>query len=209
MLNGAGARRKLMDFCSLAVRLCKDRRGVAAIEFAFLAPVLLAMYFVTMEISQGIETNKKLSRVASMVADLVTQRSSLTESDIRAIMNIGVSTLQPYNRSSPSITVTAIQISNDATPTVTVVWSRKIVGGTFGIGTGAGTATTVPTSLEIQGSYLIRVQAELSYQPVITWAASDKQTLGLSAAFDNIPMSETYYLKARMSQKVDCTDCKG
>ncbi len=188
---------------------CKDRRGVAAIEFAFLAPVLLAMYFVTMEISQGIETNKKLSRVASMVADLVTQRSSLTESDIRAIMNIGVSTLQPYNRSSPSITVTAIQISNDATPTVTVVWSRKIVGGTFGIGTGAGTATTVPTSLEIQGSYLIRVQAELSYQPVITWAASDKQTLGLSAAFDNIPMSETYYLKARMSQKVDCTDCKG
>jgi len=197
-----------MDFCSWRFA-CKDRRGVAAIEFAFLAPVLLAMYFVTMEISQGIETNKKLSRVASMVADLVTQRSSLTESDIRAIMNIGVSTLQPYNRSSPSITVTAIQISNDATPTVTVVWSRKIVGGTFGIGTGAGTATTVPTSLEIQGSYLIRVQAELSYQPVITWAASDKQTLGLSAAFDNIPMSETYYLKARMSQKVDCTDCKG
>lgn len=101
MLFGARARRKVADFRSGMARFCTDRRGVAAIEFAFLAPVLLAMYFVTMEVSQGIETNKKVSRIASMVADLVTQQSSVTEADIKAIMDIGISTLQPYNRSTP------------------------------------------------------------------------------------------------------------
>ncbi|MGD9812637.1 MAG: TadE/TadG family type IV pilus assembly protein, partial [Sphingobium sp.] len=29
-----------------------DRRAAAAVEFAFIAPVLLSLYFVTMEVSQ-------------------------------------------------------------------------------------------------------------------------------------------------------------
>ena len=53
---------------------CCDRRGVAAVEFALIAPLLLSMYFVTMEVSQGIEANKKVGRVGSIVADLVTQQ---------------------------------------------------------------------------------------------------------------------------------------
>ena len=51
----------------------RDRRGVAAIEFAFIVPVLLCMYFITMEASQGLVTDKKVSRIGSMVADLITQ----------------------------------------------------------------------------------------------------------------------------------------
>ncbi|WP_342214186.1 TadE/TadG family type IV pilus assembly protein [Aminobacter anthyllidis] len=57
--------------------LIGDKRGVAAIEFAIIAPLLLSLYFVTMEVSQGIETNKKVSRVGSMVADLVTQQQTI------------------------------------------------------------------------------------------------------------------------------------
>lgn len=207
MLFGAGARGKIADIFSATVRFCKDRRGVAAIEFAFLAPVLLAMYFVTMEISQGIETNKKVSRVASMVADLVTQQSSVTETDLKAIMDIGTSTLQPYNRSTPTITISSIVISSDATPTVKIDWSRKITAGVFSTDVTKGTVTTVPPTLKIAGTTLIRVKAELSYQPVITWAAGSKQPLGLSAAFDSIPMSETYYLRSRVSNQVICTTC--
>ncbi|MGB3539664.1 MAG: TadE/TadG family type IV pilus assembly protein [Mesorhizobium sp.] len=209
MLVGAGAHRKIANFCSGAVRFCKDRRGVAAIEFAFIAPVLLAMYFVTMEVSQGIETSKKVSRISSMAADLVTQRSSVTEGDLRAIMDIGASTLQPYNRSVPKIIITEISISNETTPTATVVWSRKIDGGVFAIGEAAKNTTTVPDSLKIPGTSLIRVETDLIYKPMITWAADRKQAMGLSAAFDSISMSETYYLRARMSPSIDCSDCNG
>ncbi|MGB3645170.1 MAG: TadE/TadG family type IV pilus assembly protein [Mesorhizobium sp.] len=222
MLSGAGARREIAHFWGEAIRFAKDRRGVAAIEFAFLAPVLLGMYFVTMEISQAIETNKKVSRVASMVADLVTQRNSLEPAEIQAIMNIGSSTLQPYNRSEPKITVAELkiaaltekQIAAKKEPTVTVVWSRKLDAGTFapGVGNGiaAGTNADIPGTLKVASTsdtYLIWVQTELSYRPMITWAASGKESAGLSAAFDSIAMREAYYLKARMSQRVDCPKC--
>lgn len=207
MLFGVGARRTVTNFCSGAVRFFKDRRGVAAIEFAFIAPVLLAMYFVTMEISQGIETNKKVSRVSSMVADLVTQRPFVNAADLQAIMAIGASTLQPYNRSAPKIVITEIALSDDTNPTATVVWSRQIDDGVYGVGEAENDTTEVPNSLKIPGSFLIRVESSLNYLPMIAWAADRKQTMGLSAAFDSIAMSETYYLRARMSQTVECQAC--
>ena len=195
---------------ALAVRLAQwisDRRGVAAIEFALIVPLLLSMYFVTMEVSQAIETNKKVSRVGSMVADLVTQQQTITKSELDAILAIGESLLQPYNRSKPTIIITAIEITDETTPKVKVFWSRKLTAGAYSIGAAKGTTTTVPTALNTRGSFLVRVQSSLSYKPVVTWAAGDKQALGLTAAFDNISMAETYYLRPRMSQQIACGDC--
>src|SRR5262245_32494795 len=85
--------------------LIRDRRGVAAIEFAFIAPLLFVMYFSTLELSLGIETSKKVSRVGSTVADLVAQQPSMSKAELDAIMVIGRSILQPYNRSVPTTTV--------------------------------------------------------------------------------------------------------
>jgi Flp pilus assembly protein TadG len=165
------------------------------------------MYFVTMEVSQAIETNKKVARVGSMVADLVTQQQTITKSELDAIMAIGQSILQPYNRSNPTIIITAIEITDETTPKVQVFWSRKLVNGTTLAGAAKGTITTVPAALNTRGSFLVRVESDLNYKPVITWAATGKQTLGLTAAFDSISMGETYYLRPRMSQQVTCSDC--
>ncbi|TGT58526.1 pilus assembly protein, partial [Mesorhizobium sp. M2E.F.Ca.ET.166.01.1.1] len=43
-MHGAGAHRGIS---AIATRFCRDRRGVAAIEFAFIVPALLIMYFIT------------------------------------------------------------------------------------------------------------------------------------------------------------------
>jgi Flp pilus assembly protein TadG len=184
-----------------------DRRGVAAIEFAFIAPLLLVMYFVTMEVAQGIDSNKKVGRVASIVGDLLTQQQTLTQENIKEIMQIGEATLQPYNRTRPKITATAIEVTNEDPPKVKVVWSRRYHDGAFTQVDAPGTITTVPEKLKIKGSFLIRVQNELDYRPVITWTATQKKATGLTAAFDSIDMKEVYYLRPRMSQSVTCSNC--
>ncbi|HWK15130.1 MAG TPA: TadE/TadG family type IV pilus assembly protein [Rhizobiaceae bacterium] len=188
-------------------RLLRDRRGVAAIEFAIIAPILLSLYFVTMEVAQGIEVNKKVGRVGSMVADLVTQQQKVTRSEVEAILKIGEAILQPYNRTRPTIIVTAVQMSDTATPEARVAWSRKLADGSFSVGAKKDTLADVPSQLRIRNTFLIKVESQLGYTPVITWTAGQKEALGLLAAFDGISMNEVYYLRPRMSQAIGCADC--
>ncbi len=213
MLFRAGAQGKfpgtrlLSSFWSGTAPFRLDRRGIAAVEFAFIAPLLLAMYFVTMEVAQAIEANKKVNRLSSMVADLVAQQTDVSTSDLDAIMKIGDMTLQPYSRSDPKVVITAITISSDATPKATVAWSRKMENGSYSKDLAKNTEVSVPPDLNIAGSFLVRVQTELDYRPVLTWAADGKAATGLTAAFDNLPMSETYYLRPRMTNTITCSNC--
>lgn len=188
-------------------RLIKDRQGVAAVEFALIVPFLLIFYFLSMEVSQAIENNKKVSRIGSMVADLVAQNADMTPAELDAIMQIGSAVLQPYGRSSPRITVTGIYLTDEATPKAKVVWSRKLANGFFSRAALKGTVTSVPTALTIRDTFILRVESELDYRPVIAWSADGKAAMGLAAAFDNINMSETYYLRPRMSSDVQCATC--
>lgn len=190
-----------------AARLLADRRGIAAVEFALIAPLLLALYFVTMEISLGVEASKKVDRIGSMVADLVAQQNSISKTDVENIMQLGQAIILPYNRSAPKIIVTEIGISNDPTPKVQVVWSRQMANGAFGVPYTKNAATTVPDQLKVKGSYLIRVESYLDYKPLITWSSAKKPALGLTSIFDTISMGQTYYLRPRMSATVDCGDC--
>ncbi|TPI22597.1 pilus assembly protein [Mesorhizobium sp. B4-1-1] len=203
-MHSAGALRRILASME---RFCRDRRGVAAIEFAFIVPVLLIMYFITMEASQAIETSKKVSRIGSMVADLVTQQQTVVKANLDAMMKIGTSTLQPYNRSLPTIIITGIQITDEAAPRVQVAWSRKVVGTTYSADAAVNATTTVPATLIIRNTFLVRVESDLGYKPIITWSASNSQTLGLTSAFNNISMSETYYLRPRRSPTIPCSDC--
>lgn len=189
------------------LRLVGDRRGVAALEFAMVAPVLLSLYFVTMEVAQGIEANKKVSRIGSMVADLVTQQQSISRSELEAIMQIGGAILLPYNRSQPDITVTAIKLTDKANPKAIVQWSRRMRNGVFMQGPVKGTETQVPTTLKIRDTFLIEVSASLEYRPVLTWTAENKAAIGLAASFDRIDMDESYFLRPRMTAEIDCSDC--
>lgn len=197
----------LADAKGRVASLLRDRRGVAAIEFAFIAPVLLSLYFVTMEVAQGIETNKKVGRIGSMVADLVTQQQAITTQELDAIMRIGGAILQPYNRTQPDIIITAIKITDEADPKAEVAWSRRMNNGLFGAGAPKKSETKVPDQLLIRNTFLIRVSGGLNYRPVITWTAQQKASLGLAAAFDNIQMKESYYLRPRMSSEIGCSNC--
>ncbi|MBZ9659864.1 pilus assembly protein [Mesorhizobium sp. ESP-6-4] len=205
-MHSAGA---LRGISAKVKRFCRDRRGIAAIEFAFIVPVLLIMYFITMEASQAIETGKKVSRIGSMVADLVTQQQAVVKANLDAMMKIGISTLRPYNRSSPTIIITGIQISDEASPTVKVAWSRKLVGNTYSVDASPGDTTTVPSTLKIRNTFLVRVESDLGYVPVIAWSENNNQqkALGLLSTFSHINMSETYYLRPRRSPTIPCSDC--
>lgn len=204
---GWGGRSTLGRMRAPVMRFLRQRSGIAAVEFALIAPLLLCMYFLTLETSQGIVANKKVARIGSMVADLITQQGTIGKTELDAIMQIGGSIIQPYNRTLPKIVVTAIEITDDPGSKVQVAWSRKLVSGVASPDAAKGSITTVPAALNVKGSFLIRVDSYLDYKPLITWTATQKQSLGLFSAFDTISMQETYYLRPRMSSSITCADC--
>ena len=165
-LNGIDRR-----YVSRACLFTTDRGGAAAVEFALIVPLLLSMYFVTVEIGQGIETSKKVGRVASAIGDLVAQESSVTKSQLEAIVKIGAAIIQPYARSTPDIVITGIQLSDQATPVAKVVWRYTVLGGKTPVSeTPASEITTVPPTLRLRNAFLVRVYTELAYKPIITWS---------------------------------------
>ena len=64
----------------------RDRRGVSAIEFGFIAPVILTIYMGLAELSEGLTAQRRVSHVSSALGDLVAQSdvvtvASLTQTD--------------------------------------------------------------------------------------------------------------------------------
>ncbi|EIM71985.1 hypothetical protein A33O_21808 [Nitratireductor aquibiodomus RA22] len=187
----------------------RNRRGVAAIEFAIIAPILFAMYFLTLEFGQAIDVNKRVSRAANMAGDLIAQQPSITAGEIDAIMKIGSAIMKPYNRSAPTLTLTAIQVTDERNPEVRVVWSRELKNGTASAGLKEGSITTLPSELEIRGAFYIRATVSLGYKPILTWSKDGAKATGVSAmiGLDNLQMSERFHLRPRMSRTVPCDDC--
>lgn len=200
-------RRAAQKPVNLVKRLASERRGVAAIEFALIAPLLLTMYFVTMEVAPAIDSSKKVGRSASMIADLVTQQQTVATNDLDAMMRLGEATILPYDRTKLKVIITAIEVTDEATPKVKVVWSRKMVNGAFSRDKTTGTATTVPADLNVRNSFYIKVETSLLYTPMIVWSASEKATTGLLSAFDEINMKEAYFLRPRITSRVTCSNC--
>ncbi|WP_274423807.1 TadE/TadG family type IV pilus assembly protein [Chelativorans sp. YIM 93263] len=186
-------------------RFLSDNRGAAALEFAFVVPFLLLIYLLAMEFSLAIEVNKKVSRVASQIADLVTQQPSISTGDLQSIMRIGESSLQPF-RGDPTMTVTAIEVTKDSTPQARVVWSRMWDGNLMQQAVTPGSRAEIPDALMVPGAFLIRSETNLQYKPVIA-PEGGSGILGISDNMFPIDMSELYYMQPRMTHWIECKDC--
>ena len=70
-------------------RLRRDRRGVSAVEFALIAPVMMLMYFGMTELSQSMMAQRKADHIASSIGDLVAQSKSIDDTTMGDLFKIG------------------------------------------------------------------------------------------------------------------------
>jgi Flp pilus assembly protein TadG len=79
-----------------AGRLIKDRRGTSAIEFALIAPLLIAAFLGMSELTQGMMASRRTSHLAATIGDLAAQSDTLTAANLTDLYAIGASMLQPF-----------------------------------------------------------------------------------------------------------------
>ena len=96
----------------------KDSKGVAAVEFALIAPILLLLFIGTIEISLMIAVDRKISRTSSSIADLIAQggfSANNTEAEIRAIFGMTDRIMYPYTTKIPCVVISQVRAKAEDT----------------------------------------------------------------------------------------------
>ncbi|HEV7322055.1 MAG TPA: TadE/TadG family type IV pilus assembly protein [Ensifer sp.] len=175
--------------------LSRDKRGVGAVEFAMVAPLLVVTYLGAFELSVGFTVAGKTARAASSVADVVAQQSEVNKAFLSNVSNVAKSIMAPYGNASYVLKITGIEVTG--TKEGTVVWSRDQSGGTPYV---VNSKVTLPGQFTTSKSFVIRTELTVPHE-LLFYAPS------LQAAAKTINLSKTAYFHARLSQPIKCTDC--
>ena len=172
--------------------MLRDQRGVSAIEFAMVVPVLLVLYVGTVEIGSALTIHRRTSQVASTAADLAAQVKSVTKSDIQDIQAAATSILTPYATAPLKIVLSSVvaDVNNNGK----VDWSCA----TKGSARAKDSAYAVPAGLTEADSSVIVAEVTYAYTGL----------LGLTSFFNpgSYNINHTFYTRPRQSTKVDKTD---
>lgn len=169
----------------LARRFASDRRGVSAVEFALLLPLMLTLYLGGVEVSQAVSASRKVTLVSRTVADLVSQVSTVSNSSMSDILKASSAITSPFSANGLKVTVSCITI--DANGKATIAWSDTLNGTAYGV----GSAVTLPAALNVANTSLIWTEAQYDYKPTIGYIITG-----------TLALKDRMYMRPRVSATV-------
>ncbi|MEO0809517.1 MAG: TadE/TadG family type IV pilus assembly protein [Pseudomonadota bacterium] len=165
-------------------------RGVAAIEFAIILPVMVVMFIGTFELSRAITVDRRFDNAANSTADLITRLNDIDDAQFDGIMEIIEEIMIPYAATPLQLTASSVIVGINDPDNTPVCWSLNYNGG---VNTYTeGQQFQLPTGLVVSGESVIVVEAEYLYTP----------TLFSLFIEDAITFKETIYIKPRVSSQV-------
>ncbi len=169
----------------------RDRRGVTAIEFALIAPVLVVMYCGFAETTQAMMAQRRLSNIASQIGDLVAQGTQTGPSKMTDIFNIGNLIMAPYPTAGLKMCI--YSVTSDATGKDTVAWVQPNPAGVGMPGCPAkgATVTDISTGVLPASQSIIVARATYDYTSPIKLVMPTTMTF-----------KRNYYLRPRRTDAV-------
>lgn len=171
--------------------MLRDRRGVAAVEFAIVFPVLLILCFGAFQLTMALTLFGKLNSVAGAVADIASRELHTSARELTGLENVARQFIEPYDVEQLRIVVSGAEL--DPNGDWIVKWSRALGGNA------RAKASPIPLSVSTDpASPKFVVVSELSY---------------LYRPISNLVLSEPFAMEAltyrypRVGGRVECPDC--
>lgn len=146
----------------VARRLVSDRRGVSALEFALIAPIMALFYAGSVELASTLLADRKVASAASTMGDLVARlpvADSCELDDIYAATNL---IFEPYPSAGVRLRISSIK-PNPTTPTqMDVVWSHANPNWTART---VGETVPLPAGIMAANGSILMAEVEYTYSP--------------------------------------------
>ncbi len=180
----------------LFARVRSDTGGMAAVEFAMIVPIMFFLFAGTVEFSQALTVDRRITQAASSTADLIARapNSGLTADQVDRDLRIIEQLIAPYDLTRLYVkVVSVIAQGTPGNPSVlnyVVDWSRDNMAGTPHVR--GDTFNEIPQGLLVAGESVIVSEARYNYVPLIF-------SYFITSAFD---MTERFFMKPRNSSCV-------
>jgi hypothetical protein len=152
---------------SFLERFYRDEGGVAFIEFVFMLPVFIIIFYGLIEVSRLIQMHQKMGNAAHAVTDLINQNFNISNALINEYASTLPALVSPFDSEGVGMIVTAIEVPLTATQPITA-WQResgKVRSSR--ISGGQGAVPTLPSLSLVPGDQVIAVEIFLDYRPIL------------------------------------------
>jgi Flp pilus assembly protein TadG len=169
-------------------RLRASRRGIAAMEFAAVAPMIVLLFVGGFQILDAITVLRKLTDTTVQLANVTSQYTTMSQTDVNAVLAAAATIMTPYPTTTMSIVLS--EVTTDSNGNATVTWSKAFQGTPLG----QGAAVTMPPGFDSPSTSYILVQSTFQYTPPIG-----------GGILGTIPMSKQIVMLPRGSASIPFT----
>jgi Flp pilus assembly protein TadG len=163
----------------------RDHRGISAVEFAMILPLMVTMYLGVVEVSQGVAIDRKVTLTTRTMADLASRVTSINNADMSSLLNASAAVIAPYQAAPLKIVLSAVTI--DANSVAKIAWSDTLNGNARTV----GATVTLPSVLVVPNSTLIWSEVTYTYNPTFGYVLTG-----------NLNLSDQIYMRPRLSDTI-------
>lgn len=151
-------------------QLARDRRGIAAVEFALVTPVLLLVLVGYLDVVHLARGHLRVQTAAAQVGQIISQCTTVASSDRGHLNTLAQRTLQPFLKPNKrwALVVTAIGRDASGNPRQNWVMDNRAANGAAGNPNFASDGATLPTGYSLNvGQVMFRTEVFVELDPTV------------------------------------------
>jgi len=165
-----------------------DKRGIAAIEFALIAPIMVAFYLITVEFQDYFTVDRKLTALTSALGDVVSQDDIVTNKEMNDVMKAIATMMTPYNTSALKMRISQVDVDNSGK--AKVAWSDAKNMSALP----KGSSYALPANLQVKNTSYVISESRFSYKSVVGYVLKN-----------GISLDRKFYIQPRYVEKIKRT----